>query len=180
MFEFDEDSQRWVPVHKVLLDLGFAEYVESQRKKQQVPEAADMFVELGPGKRYVRPKKAGALFPELHTKFERKSNTLLQRFNDFLREDLAFESGYTFHSFRHYWEDAVRKTVASDSRSGHPWPKGMVERISGRSQAHLEKVEGSSAAYGGELPPSLMKPYLDQISFANVVWPRPWAEFERS
>jgi integrase len=176
----NEDSQRWVPVHKVLLDLGFAEYVESQRKQQQVPEAADMFVELGPGKRYVRPKKAGALFPELHTKFERKSNTLLQRFNDFLREDLAFENGYTFHSFRHYWEDSVRKTVASNSLSGHPWPKGMVERISGRSQAHLEKVEGSSAAYGGELPPSLMKPYLDQISFAKVVWPRPWAEFERS
>jgi len=56
----------------------------------------------------------------------------------------------------------------------------MVERISGRSQAHLEKVEGSSAAYGGELPPSLMKPYLDQISFAKVVWPKPWADFQRS
>jgi len=176
----NEESQRWVPVHKVLLELGFAEYVQRLREAQKVAEAPDAFVELGPGEAYKRPEKAGALFPELHTKFVRKSNTILQRFNDFLREALGFERGYTFHSFRHYWEDAVRRTVASDARSGHPWPKGMVERISGRSQTHLEKVEGSSAGYGGELPPSLMKPFLDRVCFENVVWPKTWAEFQRS
>ena len=79
-----------------------------------------------------------------------------------------------------YWEDSVRKTVASNSLRGNPWATGMAERNRGPSQAHPEKVEGLSVAYGGELPPSLMKPYLDQISFAKVVWPRPWAEFERS
>lgn len=176
----NEESQRWVPVHRILLDLGFAEYVEAQRKLQNVPEPPDVFVELGPGEKFKRPAKAGALFPELHTKFERKSNTFLQRFNDFLRDTLAFESGYTFHSFRHYWEDAVRKAVATDVQNGRPWPKGMVERISGRSQAHLEKVEGSSAMYGGALPPSLMKPFLDQVNFDKVVWPKTWDEFQRS
>jgi integrase len=176
----NEDSQRWVPVHKVLLDLGFAEYVELQRGQQKVAEAPDMFVELGPGEKYLRPKKAGALFPELHKKSTQRSGTFLSRFNDYLRDELGFERGYTFHSFRHYWEDTIRKVVAADSRNGHAWPKGMVERISGRSQAHLEKAEGSSAAYGGELPPSLMKPYLDQVCFDNVVWPKTWKEFQRS
>lgn len=176
----NEDSQRWVPVHKILLELGFAEYVQSLREQQKVAEAPDGFVELGPGEAYKRPEKAGALFPELHTQFVRRSNTILQRFNSFVREALGFERGYTFHSFRHFWEDAVRRTVASDARNGHPWPKGMVERLSGRSQAHLEKVEGSSAGYGGELPPRLMKPFLDQVCFENVVWPKTWKEFQRS
>lgn len=176
----NEDSQRWVPVHRVLMDLGFAAYVESQRAEQKVAEAPDMFVELGPGEKYQRPKKAGALFPELHKKARQRSGTFLQRFNDFLRDELEFERGYTFHSFRHFWEDTVRKVVAANASNERSWPKGMVERIAGRSQAHLEKVEGSAAIYGGELPPSLMKPYLDQVSFQNIAWPKTWQEFHRS
>lgn len=176
----NEDSERWVPVHEILLDLGFLNYVEFQRKQQQISEAPDMFIERGPGEKYRRPKKAGALFPELHTKFERRSNTLLQRFNDYLHDTLKFEAGYTFHSFRHYWEDTVRKVTATAAQSGRAWPKGMVERISGRSQAHLEKAEGSSAGYGGPLPPKIMKPYVDQIQFDNVLWPKAWKEFQSS
>lgn len=176
----NEDSQRWVPVHKVLLALGFAEYVDFQRKRQKVPEAPDAFVELGPGQKYVQPAKTGLLFPELQTTAELKSSTFLKRFNRFLYRTLSFESGYTFYSFRHYWEDTVRKLVDREALGTHPWPKGVVERMSGRTQAELKKAEGSSAEYGKPLPPNQIREYLDMVSFDNVVWPKPWGEFHRS
>jgi integrase len=172
------ESERWVPVHKQLLALGFEEFVKDSRNLQSIPEAPDMFVELGPGEKYNRPEKAGALFPELHTGSEKKSNAVLKKFNDFLRVELKFEKGYSGHSFRHFWEDEVNNVTSS--ASNEPWPKGMRERLSGRSQAHLLKVEGSSAGYGKPLAPSVMAPYLNSLKFDGLNLPKPWGEFSAS
>ena len=174
----NEASQRWIPVHQQLLLLGFEDYVKTQRTAQKVPEPQDEFIEHGPGEKKSRPRQSGKLFPELHTKFERKSTYFLRKLNDYFHQELNFERGYTFHSFRHYWEDVLRRVTTETSAGGLVWPKGMSERISGRSHADIMKAEGSGAGYGGAIPPNLMQPFLNRLDFPGVTFPKPWAEFK--
>lgn len=175
----NESSKRWIPIHSLLLKLGFADYVDAQRKAQSVNEPEDFFRERGPGEIYQRPTVDGRLFPELRTEFARQSNAFLKRFNDYLHDELKFERGFTYYSLRHSWEDMVREARAKDALDGKAWPNGMYERISGRAMATVESQEGSGALYGRGIPPNLMQPYIERLQFTGLKPPKSWREFTR-
>lgn len=179
----NEPSIRWVPVHRVLLELGFSDYVAEQRCRQGVPAPEDAFRERLPGETVVLPDHAGRLFPEADTEFERSANAFGKLFNDYIRSKLKFEKTYVLYSFRHSWEDRLRIAKA---RTG-PWPEGVSFALSGRAKMQNDKgklisredEEGSAIFYGDGFPPRVLKRYLDEVDFSDVVLPKPWAEFMR-
>jgi len=168
-------SKRWVPVHKLLVELGFAEYVAEQRKRQRVGEPSDSFRDRMPNQDADAPRNAGRLFPEVASDFDRQANAFSHVFSRFIHNKLKFESAYKLYSFRHLWEDRKRETMAVDAQNGKPWPPGMEARIGGRAPA--EKKEGTSAAYGRHFRPDTMKPFLDSIGFPGIVLPCGYRDF---
>lgn len=168
-------SKRWVPVHQVLLDLGFAAYVKEQRKRQNVSEPLDSFRDRMPNQEVSAPGKAGRLFPEVASDFDRQANAFSHVFNRFIHNKLTFEREYKLYSFRHLWEDRKREAIAADTQAGKKWQKGMEDRIGGRAPS--EKAEGSSALYGRHFRPATMKPYVDSILFPGINLPCSYRDF---
>ena len=168
-------SKRWVPVHKLLVELGFAEYVAEQRKGQKIGEPEDSFRDRMPNQDADAPRNAGRLFPEVASDFDRQANAFSHVFNRFIHNKLKFEPAYKLYSFRHLWEDRKREAMAVDAQNGKPWPPGMEARISGRAPA--EKKEGTAAGYGRHYRPGTMKPYLDSIAFPRIVLPCSYRTF---
>lgn len=177
----NQHSKRWVPVHPVLLQLGFVNYVSLERKRQGVPEPEDVFQARQPGQLPQGYPKAGALFPELHTHYQRKANAIGKLFNEFIHNKLKFENVYVLYSFRHTWEDRLRDAQAKDGA----WPPGLAFQLSGRSrmnnsagkQVSREEEEGSSIHYGNGYTPAAMLPYLSQLDYSDVTLPVAWADF---
>ncbi|MFL9902151.1 site-specific integrase [Paraburkholderia fungorum] len=98
-------SRRRVPVHKTLIELGFIDYVRSQK-------GAQLFPELKPGKN------------------GRKTASFSSRFSTLKRKAGVTDSRKAFHSFRHCFKDYMREVgvaeEVSDALSGHS--NGSVSR----------------------------------------------------
>lgn len=172
-------SKRWVPVHKILLNLGFASYVADQHKQQGIDEPEDEFRDRLPGEKISRPKNAGRLFPEVASSYKRQANAFGQLFNRYIHSNLNFETEYKFYSFRHLWEDRRREAMSAEATVGRSWPAGLHLQLSGRAPSARSAEEGSAADYGQGFTPKAMKPFLDKIAFPNLKLPIKWPEFER-
>ncbi|MFM0347314.1 site-specific integrase [Paraburkholderia sp. RL17-347-BIC-D] len=143
-------SQRWLPVHQTLLDLGWAEFVASRQ----------------------RGAATGWLFPEL-PRGKNNSDAFSKRFNDFLHKRLELD--IVQYGLRHAWEDERRRAQAQASKAQSAWPPGMYFRIAGR--ATTEDEEGSGANYGEGYDVVDIKGFLDQLKFKGVNWPVRWTEW---
>jgi integrase len=101
----NESSCRRVPVHRVLVDLGFIKYVHSQKGARLFPE--------------LKPDKNG-----------RETAGFSARFGEIKRELGITDKRKTFHSFRHFFKDIMREVgvteEVSDALSGHT--TGSVSR----------------------------------------------------
>ncbi|WP_207000768.1 hypothetical protein [Trinickia mobilis] len=145
-----EASERWIPVHQKLLDLGWADFVAS--RKNATAE--------------------GWLFPELR-RGKNNSDAFNKRFNDFLHERLNLK--LVQYGLRHTWEDERRRAQARASSTQGAWPPGMFFAIAGR--ASTEEEEGSAANYGEGYDIDDVKYFLDQLLFEGVKWPIAWPDW---
>lgn len=79
-------SDRVVPIHPILLDLGFGSYLEAQKVRG-----------------------SSKLFPELRLRHGLYSHEFSRWFGRFMRSCGAAEPRTCYHSFRHNFADALRK-----------------------------------------------------------------------
>jgi hypothetical protein len=175
----NDSTKRWVPVHPHLISLGFTDYIEQQRKQQNIPAPIDAFREKLPGQKTFNPKHAGRLFPSLATKNSHQANAFGKAFNRYIRNVLKFESEFVFYSFRHLWEDSRRIAMSKAASEGKAWPPGLHFQLSGRANSAREADEGSASEYGHGFTPSAMAPYIAQINFPNLSLPPKWADFQK-
>ena len=124
-------TERVVPVHPKLLELGLADFVKARR--EEGPNAL-LFPSSLPN--------PGSKNPKLGRAYE-------QSFLRFVRDQLGFGNGYGSHSFRHQLEDRLRNTQARDGN----WPPGLSQQYTGRKRTRevdikVTEEQGSEAAYG--------------------------------
>lgn len=150
-------THRTVPVHPVLLQLGFMEFVEIARRR-------------GGGS----PLFPSAL-PELSSKHPKWGRAYEQRFVPFVRDELGFGEGFGNHSFRHSLEDQIR--VAQIEQI---WPAGLSQFYSGRKATRDKDREffrqvGSELVYGNGYDPTGILRYVEKIQFKGLKLPKPFA-----
>lgn len=151
----NESTQRIVPLHPALCEMGFLDFVQSRRK--QDGDNAMLFPSSLP--------EAGGKSPMIGRAYE-------QAFLRFVRDELGFGAGFGNHSFRHQLEDRIRDA----QRPGHQWPAGMAQGYTGRKRVRDKDVgrietEGSEAAYGRGHSPALMREYIQSLDFSKVKLP---------
>ncbi|MGA0542962.1 hypothetical protein [Neotabrizicola sp. VNH66] len=131
----NQSSERVIPIHQTVLDAGFIEYASTRAKDEYLFEN-----ETAKGLQPMTPDKRGYV-----------SIQFSGRFNKRLRKNLGItDSRYTFHSFRHLWEDCAT-AVGID----------LIHNleIAGRSKAEL----GSKALYGSGPRMKALKRSMDKI-----------------
>lgn len=156
-------THRMVPIHPILLDLGFKEFIQQVSSKNQV----FLFPSSIPA--------ANATLKKLGRSFE-------QAFLRFVRDKLGFGHGYGNHSFRHQLEDRIR-----DAKCTTPWPTGISQEYTGRSKQIKDTFsesenEGSAALYGnGHKAFNILK-FIRTIDFSDIQLPpsfNEWQDFIR-
>ena len=150
-------TERVVPVHPKLLELGLANFVKARRTEG--PNAL-LFPSSLPNPDSKNPKLGRA--------YE-------QAFLRFVRDQLGFGNGYGSHSFRHQLEDRLRNTQARDGN----WPPGLSQQYTGRKRTRevdvrVTEKQGSEAAYGVGYLSRWMLRYISQVDFSDVVLPPPF------
>lgn len=141
----NQATRRAVPIHPVLLQLGFMEFVEMAK---QNGERSPLFPSALP--------RRDSDSPMWGRSYE-------QRFVPFVRDILGFGRGYGNHSFRHTLEDCVRNT-----QLGGIWPAGLGQFYSGRTlpgdkDLGFFRMLGSERGYGKGYDPALIMPYVEKI-----------------
>lgn len=156
-------TERVVPVHPKLLELGFAEFVEEQRK---AASSMLLFPSSLPGPDSERPK--------LGRSYE-------QAFLRHVRDRMGFGHGFGNHSFRHQLEDRIRAA----QRVGHQWPAGLAQQYMGRARTRevdrdVLLSEGSESLYGLGYPHNIVKDWVSLLDFSDLKLPPPYKEWLRS
>lgn len=151
-------TERVVPLHPLLLKMGFLEFV----RERQIDGGANAL--LFPSS---LPEKGGKS-PLIGRAYE-------QAFLRFVRDKLEFGKGFGNHSFRHQLEDRIRDAQVP----GQIWPAGLALAYTGRSRVRDEDIglikrEGSASVYGRGHRPSTMLDYVQALSFEGVRLPPPY------
>lgn len=148
-------SQRVVPAHPSLVELGLAQFVE-HRRTTSGPNAL-LFPSSTP--------EPGGKSPKIGRAYE-------QSYLRFVRDKLEFGHGFGNHSFRHLVEDRIRDAQA---RNG-TWPPGLPQQYMGRKTTREKDRSvtaeiGSEALYGKGYEPVSMLRWIKQIDFSDVTLP---------
>lgn len=123
------DSIRSVPVHPELIRLGFSKYAEKMRAKHQ------------------------RLFPTCERSPDGSFSPYSKHFSHLL-DSLGIRGGdKVFHSFRHSFEDVMRRAKLPDS---------VRHRMTGRTLGHSEEQ------YGEGLQPETLADYMEQIRYPGL------------
>lgn len=149
----NENVEREMPMHPILIRLGFVDYILKMQSKHA--KTAPLFPSALP--------KPGGQAPAWGRAYE-------QKFLRYVKFDLGFGVGYGNHSFRHQFEDRIRAAKAKS-----PWPEGVSEYISGRKRS--TKSEGSAAEYGVGYMAVHVKKYFESIDFSDINFPPPYAQW---
>jgi integrase len=149
-------THRTVPVHPVLLELGFMEFVEIAKRR---------------GRR--SPLFPSAL-PELSSEHPMWGRAYEQRFVPFVRDELGFGAGFGNHSFRHSLEDCIRAAQLKAV-----WPPGLGQFYSGRKMPRDQDMKefrhvGSEVDYGDGYDPTQILPYVEKIQYVGLQLPQPF------
>ncbi|SDE01964.1 DUF6538 domain-containing protein [Paraburkholderia lycopersici] len=155
----NEATKRAVPVHPVLVQLGFCEFVW---KAKEFGERSPLFPSSLPEK--------GGKDPMWGRAYE-------QRFVPFVRDALAFGRGFGTHSFRHTLEDCLRNAQLEEL-----WPAGLGQYYSGRTLPSDKDKEffrqmGSERLYGEGFDPSRILRYVEKIQYAGLTLPPPFQQW---
>jgi integrase len=147
-------TYRTLPVHPVLLELGFMEFVETAKRRGRTS-----------------PLFPSAL-PKLSSKHPMWGRAYEQRFVPFVRDDLEFGSGFGNHSFRHLLEDRIR-----DAQVDEMWPAGLGQFYSGRKMPRDKDRDffrqvGSDLVYGKGYDPTRILRYVEKIQYADLKLPK--------
>lgn len=156
----NDATKRTVPVHPLLISLGFIEFVAGRRRE-------------GGGQALLFPSSApkpGGRSPKLGRAYE-------QAFLRFVRDRLKFGNGYGNHSFRHQLEDRMREAQKTAA-----WPPGLTHQYSGRTSTRavdkrFVEEEGSEGGYGNGYSPGTLLSYTERLDFSKVTLPIPYAEW---
>ena len=151
-------SERVLPLHPKMLELGFLEFVENRRRLG----GADAL--LFPSS---EPMPGGENY-KLGRAYE-------QSFLRYVRDKLGFGNGYGNHSYRHQFEDRLRNCQATKGL----WPAGLSQQLAGRKRTRdLDRdfvvKEGSEALYGNGYSISALEPFYQRIDFSDVNFPSPY------
>lgn len=156
-------TQRIVPLHPLLIELGFVEFLEERRKDDG--ENALLFPSSLP--------VLGGKTPIIGRAYE-------QAFLRFVRDKLEFGRGYGNHSFRHQLEDRIRDA----QKPGQVWPAGLALAYTGRSRVRDDdlvviKKEGSAKGYGRGHKPAMMLEYITTLSFDGIKLPPAFKDWSK-
>jgi integrase len=157
-------TNRIVPVHPALIELGFVKFVAAQRAADG--DNAMLFPSSLP--------KPGGKCPMIGRAYE-------QAFLRFVVKELGFGNGFGNHSFRHQLEDRIRDAQTLGNR----WPAGLAQAFTGRKRLRtadvgIIEVEGSEAAYGRGHGPAALLEYIKTLRFDAVTLPPPFEAWLRS
>lgn len=153
----NEATRRIVPIHPILLELGFMDFVASAKKRGAM----------------------SPLFPSAIPKRSSKQpmwdRAYDQRFVPFVRDVLGFGAGFGNHSFRHTLEDCLR-----DAQFVERWPAGLGQFYSGRtlpsdSDRNFFLKLGSERKYGKGYDPTLMMPLVKNLQYKGLNLPKPFS-----
>lgn len=149
-------TSREIPIHPVLLELGFTDFVRT----------LSLHYAEGPLFPSALPEKGGRS-PKWGRAYE-------QAFLRFMRDTLKLGSGYGNHSFRHALEDRIRAANVKQ-----PWPEGLARAYTGRAKNRpqdraVTREEGSEQHYGDGYSPSDMLHYVQKITYPDVALPLPF------
>jgi hypothetical protein len=155
---------RTIPIHPRLIELDFLDYVKARRA--QLGGNGPLFESSVP--------EPGGKAPMWGRAFE-------QAFLRFVRDTLAFGSGYGSHSFRHLFEDRLRSAQAV-SRA---WPAGLAQFLSGRllprdADREFFRMTGSEQSYGNGYGPKDVLPYLSEVNFSDISLPLKFYEWRKA
>jgi integrase len=150
-------TRRVVPVHPMLMQLGFAEFVE---ERKAAGASALLFPSSLP--------EAGGARPKLGRSYE-------QSFLRYVRDRLTFGHGFGNHSFRHQLEDRIRAA----QRVGEQWPPSLAQQYMGRKRTreadkHVLLTEGSESVYGDGYPNSIVRDWVGRLDFSDLKLPPPY------
>ncbi|CAG9165236.1 hypothetical protein LMG23992_00380 [Cupriavidus laharis] len=149
-------TTREVPIHPVLIELGFLDFVRSILRH------------------YPNGPLFPAALPELGGESPKWGRAYEQPFLRFTRDTLQFGHGYGNHSFRHVLEDRIRAANVEQ-----PWPEGLSRAYTGRATTRAKdksvtREEGSEQYYGDGYAPSAILRYIKQITYPEVTLPPPF------
>lgn len=149
----NEESMRIVPIHPVLIEQGFIDFVRSIMNH------------------YSKGPLFPAALPECDGKSPKWGRAYEQPFVRFVRDKLGFGSGYGNHSFRHSLEDRIRAANVEDV-----WPKGLAQAYTGRASVRPKDAgkieeEGSESLYGDGYEIEAFRRYIQRITYPNVQLP---------
>jgi integrase len=155
----NDATKRVVPIHPVLLELGFMDFVASAKKR-------GVMAPLFP-----------SAVPERASKQPMWGRAYEQRFVPFVRDVLEFGAGFGNHSFRHTLEDCLRNAQFVER-----WPAGLGQFYTGRTlpsdadRNFFLKI-GSERAYGKGYDPTLMMPFVKHLQYKGIQLPKPFSQW---
>lgn len=155
----NEATRRIVPIHPILLELGFMDFVVTANKR-------------GP----MSPLFPSAV-PERASEQPIWGRAYEQRFVPFVRDVLGFGAGFGNHSFRHTLEDCLRN-AQFDER----WPAGLGQFYTGRTlpsdaDRNFFLKLGSERRYGKGYDPTLMIPFVKNLQYKGLNLPKPFSSW---
>lgn len=132
-------SRREIPIHKVLIDLGFLEYIKVQKLKQKESENLRVF----PNLYYTNGKGFGQNFSKIFNNFK----------HEFLEKETInkIKSGeilVDLHSFRHTFSTACRAAKIDEND---------ISLLLGHSKNQTQKY--------GKMPIKILKEKLDKVKY---------------
>ena len=157
----NQATRRAVPIHPVLLQLGFMDFVEIAKKNGD------------------RSPLFPSALPRRSSKKPMWGRSYEQRFVPMVRDTLEFGRGYGNHSFRHSLEDCLRNT-----QLGGVWPPGLGQFYTGRTlpgdkDKGFFMELGSEQGYGDGYNPALIMPYVEKLQYKGLELPEPFARWLR-
>lgn len=155
----NDATRRIVPIHPILLELGFMDFVASAKKRGAM---SPLFPSAVPERSSEQPMWGRA--------YE-------QRFVPFVRDVLGFGPGYGNHSFRHTLEDCLR-----NAQFDAAWPAGLGQFYSGRTlpsdaDRNFFLKLGSERKYGKGYDPTLMMPFVKNLQYKGLGLPQPFSRW---
>ena len=157
----NEESRRIIPVHQKLIDLGFIDYVKSQKEA-----------------------KATNLFDINKAKADKFGKVPSEWFNQkYLRQYIGIEDkSVVFHSFRHRFITSLAQSIIDGSGLSEDGvikeriPEALVlRRIVGHSVAHSITAgrglyDAHTDTYTGEFSIASMKRVIDKLNYEGVTF----------
>ncbi|MFK3738732.1 DUF6538 domain-containing protein [Massilia sp. TN1-12] len=157
----NEPAKRTVPVHPILLELGFASFLKDVATRH--PVGSPLFQ---------------SAIPDTNDKDPKWGRSYEQAFLRQVRDHLGLGHGYGNHSFRHTVEDVIRDVQLTSGL----WPPGLSQFYTGRKLPRdadklVLRLQGSEVDYGLGYNPTKIVSYIEKIRYPEVVLPPAFAQW---